>query len=150
QDLYLLDAFTAVGAGGGGAVNLVAAHIGGQLECDGASLRNDSGAALIADSLQVDQGMFLTRGFTAVGAGELGAVNLRGAHIGGQIEWGGASLRNDSGAALIADSLQVDQDMLLTDGFSAIGGGAGVAVELTGTRVGGTLVFHPAKLEHAT
>jgi hypothetical protein len=60
-------------------------------------------------------------GFAAVGAGELGAINLRGAHIGSTLECHGASLRNDSGPALIADSLQVDQGMFLTDGFSADG-----------------------------
>ena len=148
QDLLLLGGFAAVGAGEV-AVILVAAHIGGQLEGEGASLRNDSGAALIADSLQVDQGMFLTRGFSAAGAGELGAVNLRGAHIGSGLECDGASLRNGSGAALIADSLQVDQDMSLAGGFTAIGGGDGVAVQLTGARVGGTFVFDPARLEHS-
>ena len=39
--------------------------------------------------------------------------------------------------------------MYLTDGFTATGGGADVAVDLTGARVGGTLVFDPARLEHA-
>ena len=38
--------------------------------------------------------------------------------------------------------------MYLTDEFTAIGGGVGVAVDLTGTRVGGMLFFDPARLEH--
>ena len=54
-----------------------------------------------------------------------GAVRLRGAHIGGHLDCDGAELRNDSGPALNADSLQVDQDMLLTGGFTATGGGDG-------------------------
>jgi hypothetical protein len=66
-----------------GAVLLLGAHIGGQLGCDGANMRNDSGPALVADSLQVGLGMLLRRGFTAIGAGERGAVRLTGAHIGG-------------------------------------------------------------------
>ena len=94
--------------------------------------------------------MFLRGGFTATGAGEYGAVRLVGAHIGGQLDCTGASLRNDSGPALNASSLQVDQDMFLRGGFTATGGGDGVAVDLTGARVGGTLVFDPARLEHAT
>ena len=57
-----------------GAVDLHGAHIGGNLVCDGASLRNDSGPALFADGLQVGQDMFLREGFTATGAGEDGAV----------------------------------------------------------------------------
>lgn len=53
--------FTAVGAGDTGAVNLAGAHIGGSRDVDGAELRNDSGPALAAYSLLVDQGMYLTR-----------------------------------------------------------------------------------------
>ena len=107
-----------------GAVRLLGAHIGGQLDCTGATLRNDSGPALVADSLQVGQDMFLRGGFTATGTGELGAVRLLGAHIGGQLDCTGADLRNDSGPALVADSLQVGQDMYLSGGFTATGGGA--------------------------
>ena len=39
--------------------------------------------------------------------------------------------------------------MYLGGGFTATGGGAGVAVNLTDARVGGTLWFGPARLEHA-
>ena len=93
--------------------------------------------------------MFLRSGFTATGAGEAGAVRLTGAHIGGSLDCDGAGLRNDSGPALVADSLQVGRGMFLRGGFTATGAGDGVAVDLTGTRVGGTLVFDPARLEHA-
>src|SRR5207344_134320 len=103
--------FTATGTGPSGAVRLLGAHIDGQLNYTGASLRNDSGPALTADGLEVDRGMSLTGGFSATGAGELGAVRLPGAHIGGQLNCEGASLSNDSGPALTADSLQVDQTM---------------------------------------
>ena len=77
-----------------------------------------------------------------------GAVHLIGAHIGGHLDCTGADLRNDSGPALDAYSLQVGQGMYLTGGFTATGGGDGVAVNLTGARVGGTFVFDPARLEH--
>jgi hypothetical protein len=147
QDLYLR-AVTATGHGGDGAVRLPGAHIGGQLACEGARLRNDSGPALAADALQVGQDMHLRGGFTATGHGGDGAVRLPGAHIGGQLDCDG-ELRNDSGPALAADGLQVGQDMYLSDGFTASGGGGGVAVNLTGTRVGGTLWFDPTRLEHA-
>ena len=53
-----------------GAVRLSGAHIGGQLDCAGAELRNDSGPALAADGLQVGQDMYLSGGFTATGSGE--------------------------------------------------------------------------------
>jgi hypothetical protein len=148
QDMYLRG-FTATGSGEDGAVRLPGARIGGNLECDGARLRNDSGPALAADGLQVGQDMYL-RGFTAAGSGEDGAVRLRGARISGNLECDGARLGNDSGPALAADGLQVGQDMYLRGGFTATGGGADVAVDLTGTRVGGTLLFDLGGLKHAT
>jgi hypothetical protein len=200
QSVFLRDGFTATGGGDDGAVCLANTRIGGQLDCSGAKLRNDSGPALVADSLQVDQGMFLCDGFTATGSGDGGAVRLTGARIGGnlecvraelrnasgpalyaeslqadrvifledmfggegddgavcltgarisgQLDCSGAELRNDSGPALVADSLQVGQDMYLTDRFTATGGGTGAAVVLTGAHVGGAFLFDPARLEH--
>ena len=94
--------------------------------------------------------MFLRDGFTATGAGDKGAVRLIGARIGGQLDCTGAELRNDSGPALNADSLQVSQDVYLRDGFTAAGAGDDVAVEMSYAQVGGTLAFDPARLEHLT
>jgi len=144
QDVYLRGAFTATGA-----VNMRGAHIGGGLDCTGATVRNDSGPALHAGSLQVGQDVTLRGGFTAVGVGDNGAVSLSGAHIGGGLDCTGATVRNDSGPALHAGSLQVGQDVYLRGGFTATGAGDTVAVALTGAQVGATLVFDPARLEHA-
>ena len=104
------------GTGESGAVNLASAHLGGQLVCAGASLRNDSGPALAANGLQVDQDMFLRGKFTAIGVGRSGAMSLASAHLGGPLDCNGASLRNDSGPALNANGLQVDRDMFLRAG----------------------------------
>ena len=140
QPMFLRGRFTATGSGEQGAVRLIGAHIGGSFDCDGASLGNDSGPALIADGLQVDQAMFLSSGFTATGSGERWRGPPDRAHIGGSLDCDGASLRNDSGPALIADGLQVGQDMFLRDGFTATGGGDDSAVRLTGAHIGGQLV----------
>ena len=149
QSVFLIDEFTATGAGETGTVRMPAAHIGGVLDCSGAVLRNDSGPALMADGLQVGQSLDLRGKFTATGAGETGTVRLTGAHIGGVLDCeSGAELRNDSGPALIAARLQVDQSLYLGGKFTASGGGDGVAVNLRGARVGGALVFNPACLEH--
>ena len=146
QGVFLRDGFTATGSGDGGAVNLPGAHIGGQLDCTGAKLSNDSGPALTADGLQVDQSVFLRDGFAATGSGGLGAVRLVGAHIGGQLDCTGAKLSNDSGPALTADGLQVGQDMYLTDKFAATGSGSTSAVRLVGAHIGGRLDCAGAKL----
>ena len=143
QDMFLRGGFTATGS-----VSLLGAHIGGQLSCIGASLRNDSGPALDASGLQAGRAVYLRGGFTATGTGEYGAVSLANAHI-GHLDCIGTSLRNDSGPALDASGLQVDQAVYLIGGFTAIGAGDGVAVDLTGARVAGMLLFDPARLEHA-
>lgn len=88
--MFLRRGFTATGVGRAGAVRLGGAQIGGGPNCTGASLRNDSGPALAADGLQVDQGISLGDGFTVTGAGSFGAVRLVGAHIGGQLHCEGA------------------------------------------------------------
>jgi hypothetical protein len=147
QDMFLTGGFTATGSGGDGAVSLSGAHIGGQLACTGAKLRNESGPALHAPGLQVDQAMLLDAGFTATGSGGVGTVSLTGAHIGGQLACIEANLSNDSGPALIADSLQVGQNLFLAL-FSATGDGGYVTVDLTGAQVGGGFMFDPARLEH--
>ena len=151
QGVHLTGGFTATGSGDDGAINLNGAHIGGSLVCDGASLGNDSGPALTAYGLHAagGRGVFFRSGFTATGAGETGAIRLISAHIRSDLNCTGATLRNDSGPALIAGGLHVGQGMHLTGGFTATGGGDDVAVDLRGTQVGGMLVFDPARLEHA-
>ena len=146
QSIFLRRGFTATGVGENGAVRLPSAHIDVQLDFDGAKLRNDSGPALIADSLKVSQDMHLRGAFTATGAGEYGAVRLRGAHIGGQLDFDGAKLRNHSGPALIADSLEVSQDMHLHGGFIATAVGQDGAVNLRGAHIGGQLYIDGAEL----
>jgi len=94
QSIYLLDEFTATASGAGSAVDLLGAHIGGHLDCEGAVLRNDSGWALNVESLQVAQNMFLRKGFTVTGGGESVAVNLTAARIGGALAFDPALLEH--------------------------------------------------------
>ncbi len=131
SNLYLDGGFTATGVGPGGAVVLAGARVGGRLGMRGAILTNDSGPALIADSMAVERDVYLIGGFTASGAGEGGAVRFPGAHVGGQLRMTGASLTNDSGPALYATQLVVDQDLFMDEGFVAAGG-----IRLKGAQVG--------------
>ena len=74
------------------AVHLLDAHIGGSLDCDGATLTNDSGPALLADNLEVGHVMLLRHGFTATGHGGDAAGRLIGADsgLGGVVRLAGA------------------------------------------------------------
>jgi hypothetical protein len=147
RGVFLSGGFEAVGVGPHGAVRLLGAHVGGQLECSDATMRNDTGSALAADGLRVDQDVFLRGGFEAVGAGKNGAVRLLGAQL-GRLDCSGATMRNDSGPALDAQGLQVDQHVFLSGGFEAIGAGSDVTLDLSHVRIGGVLVFAPTRLEH--
>jgi hypothetical protein len=140
EQAMFLRGLTATGAGNDGAVRLLGAHIGGNFECDGASLRNESGSALYADGLQVDQSIFVRSGFTATGSGDLGTARLVRVVIGGHLDCAGASLDNNSGPALYGNSLRVGRGLFLSGGFTATGAGDEAVVVLTGAQVGGTLV----------
>jgi hypothetical protein len=117
-------------------VELLGAHIGGQLDLRGATLTNPDGHALTADGLTVDQGMFCSEGFTA-----RGEVRLLGAKIGSQLDLRGATLTNFADPALNADQLAVDQDMVCSEGFTARG-----EVRLVGAKIGGQLNLTGATL----
>ncbi|HEU5472728.1 MAG TPA: hypothetical protein VFV67_18935 [Actinophytocola sp.] len=143
-----VDSATVQGHSNDGAINAYWAHFG-LLDCTDATLRNDSGPALNASGLKVDQSVSLCGGFEATGAGEFATVRLIAAHI-GLLDCSDATLRNDSGPALNAGGLQVDQIVYLRGRFKATGAGDDVAVYLADARVNGVLVFNPAQLEHLT
>ncbi|MFF3910536.1 hypothetical protein ACFYZJ_32335 [Streptomyces sp. NPDC001848] len=144
-----LERTRASGSGGKGAVHLNGARIGGQLICARTALRNKSGPALRAEMANIEQGFRLLDDFTAYGDGELGAICLVGARVGGQVDCSGASLRNHSGPALMAQDLHVGLLLLLagtgaSTGFRATGGGHGVVLDLTNASVDGPLIYDPS------
>jgi hypothetical protein len=137
ESLRLSGSFDAIGAGEDGAIRLLGAHVGSQFSCDGARIRNDSGPALCGDSLRVREQMRLTSGFTAIGAGEDGAVRLPAAEL-GRLVCDNATISNDSGPALNAQSVRVHHDVLIRR-LEMAGGDDAVTLDLTDARVGGSL-----------
>ncbi|MFN3260493.1 MAG: hypothetical protein ACE37J_08025 [Pikeienuella sp.] len=110
-----------------GEARLLGGRIGGNLDCNGTTLRNEGGEALNADGLTTTGDVFLR------GARVVGEVRLLGAQIGGNLDCEGATLRNEGGEALSADGLTTTGDVFLR--------GAHVAGEarLVGARIGGDL-----------
>jgi hypothetical protein len=145
QEVLLRGSFEASGSGEQGAVCLLGARTA-RLECEGATLRNASGPALRADSIQVDQRAFLWSGFTASGSGSLGAVRLNGSRI-GILSFRGSTVVNDSGPALIAESAQLERGFL-GDEASLHGTGRSGVLRLTGTRIGGQFRLDIARLRN--
>ena len=130
-----------------GALRMNGAHIGGQLDCSGATITNSCGPALYGERLKINDNILLSGGFSAVGAGEWGAVRLAGAHIGGQLDCSDATVTNGSGPALQGEHLHVDGNVLLRGDFTAHGDGA---VSLRWARVGGWLDCSDATITNAS
>jgi hypothetical protein len=108
-----------------GAVQLVRAHIKGQLVCHRVRLENPNGDALFADWMTVEGAAVLDEGFHATGE-----VRLPGTHIKGQLSCRGARLENPNGNALFADGMTVEESVFLDEGFHATG-----MVRLTGAHI---------------
>ncbi len=117
-----------------GAISLTGAKIGGNLECDGASLSNatsdGTGVALAAENAVIGGAVLLRHGFIA-----RGSVSLLGATIDSNVECCGALLENwsDTGSreTLRLTNVAIAGDVLLNLGFVSIG-----YVSLWGTKIG--------------
>jgi hypothetical protein len=99
------------------------------------------------------KGIQLDRDFVLSSSSVRGEVQLRGARIGGDLAFGGATLINEGGKALAgdeaeingdalsADNAEINGDVLLDAGFSATG-----TVRLPGAKIGGDLTCSGATL----
>jgi hypothetical protein len=148
RDLLLMEGFEAVGADDDAAVRLAHAHVRGVLALSGGKIRNESGPALDADGVQVDVDALLQSDFEALGAGESGAVTMRGARVNGDLSFLGGKVRNETGPALYADGLHVGGDLLLMEEFEAIGAGDHAALILSHAHIGGRLECATGKLRN--
>jgi len=100
-----------------GQVNLLGLAVGGNLECDGATLDNGKGEALLAEGLRVSGSVFLRQGFVATGG-----VHLLLAQIDGNLDCEGASLKRPPGRALAADGAKIGGVLTLGPDFASEGG----------------------------
>ena len=99
-----------------GEVNLSAAEIGGNLECDGGTFDNPAGFAIIAERARIIGNAFLRNDFSA-----RGTVFLLGADIGGNLQCHGATFTNPNGRALNGDAAKVRGTIGLNQGFRSQG-----------------------------
>lgn len=135
-----------------GQVRLLAARIGGNLECDGGTFENpsrpghpESGVALAADGAVIGGAVFLRDGFSA-----LGEVRLLAAEVRGFVDCTNAVIRNPSAGqialertAMHAESLRVRGSVFLRSRFRAEG-----EVKLSGAQIDGDLDVTNATLSN--
>ena len=116
-------------------VDLTGGNIGGDLKCEGSTLRSRTGIALEAYALKVGGDVFLEsasnsqKKFSADGE-----VHLTAANIGSSLHCDGGTFKNHGKTALDAYALKVGGDMFLGDGFNADG-----EVKLTTANIGSDL-----------
>lgn len=94
------------GAEVNGEVNLVQSRLGGNLECDGATIRAPSGYALLANSLEV-------RNVLARGTHLRGGVNLAGAQLAADLDCAGAVITRTEGVAVEASEIEARGSIVL-------------------------------------
>jgi len=110
-NVNLRQGFSAVGL-----VTLYGARIGGNLECDGkSSFKNPGGIALYAENVEVD-GSLIFRSNSAQGR-----VDMRGIHVGNDLDCSGSSFSNPQKEALDLEGAEIKGSLVLNDSFSAVG-----------------------------
>ena len=119
-----------------GDMRLSGARIQGGLHFDGASVHSESGFALTAFGLSIENDALFTGKFKATGL-----VSLSGARIHGDLDFQGAALRNEGKRALEGLDIEVDGNLKCSHGFAARG-----EVNLTAAQVHGQLNFAGATL----
>ncbi|MGK3207847.1 hypothetical protein [Amycolatopsis sp. MEPSY49] len=134
---FSLAGATVTGGGEEGALRLLGARVGGQLDLGDATVANDSGPAVGADRLRAG-------GLYGTGVTVTGAVSLLGARIDGQLNLGGAVFAHPAGRALSADSARIEGSV------HARGLRASGAVSLIGAHVTGNLYLVDAELAGGT
>jgi hypothetical protein len=122
------------GAGGDGAICLASAHLGDDFYLVASQVSNDSGPALYADGLRVEDTIVVME-TRMTATSDSGAVWLLGAHLGG-LRVVDTELANDAGPALFADQLQV-RGLVHLERVRLSAVGARAAVRLAVPRIGG-------------
>lgn len=148
QAALFMGGFRAHGAGTRSTVRLNSAHLG-QVRFDGGRIDNRTGPALELEGAVVDGPALFREGFEARGSGSSVVVRLFSAHL-GQLEFAGATIRNDSGPALNAHGMRVERSAMFDHGFVAAGSGGSPTIALSDVHIGDTLTFDPSRLTNRT
>lgn len=117
-----------------GEVNIAQSRLGGNLECDGATIRTPSGHAIDAAAIELRN--LLLRGATV-----RGGITVSGARISADLDCAGALIESEEGAALDATEVEIGGSVILRK--------AGITGEarLVAAMIGGDLAISGATLE---
>ena len=119
-----------------GAVSIAESRLGGNLECDGATIRTLGGYALIAPGMEV-------RNVLARGAVIRGGINISGAQLAADLDCAGADFTGTEGIAIHAGESQIRGTALLRS--TRVEG----EVRLTASEIAGDLDCSGAALDNS-
>jgi hypothetical protein len=132
--VFLRNGFTA-----NGEVRFPGAEIGGLLDCDGGTFKNQEGLALNCEGATIASNVLLRDGFRA--AGEVGFV---GARIGGSLDCRKGKFRS-RGVALNLERASIAGAVMLRDGFAAEG-----ETRFSSARIGGRFTCNDGSFVNAS
>ncbi|MFS8103142.1 hypothetical protein LFM09_39045, partial [Lentzea alba] len=127
------------GAGWQGAVNLMSAHIAGDVELSGVRITNPTGPALNADDAHIQSFIVLEKGLRAVGHTRTSAVTLSNANLAMDITLASAEITNKNGCGFDASSSKVGGSVTLRTKVKINGHSLDGAIDLAGSRIDGEL-----------
>ncbi|MFD4643758.1 hypothetical protein ACFWN2_41070 [Lentzea sp. NPDC058436] len=133
--LFLRSGVRIVSDSGLGAVRLVGAHVGADLDLTGAQITNTAGPALEAGGLEVDGLLLFRDGVRILGHGSRGAINLTGAHIASDLDMADTEISNATGPAVVLQNAVIDGTFTLWRNIRV--NGHGVGLDLRGAHVSG-------------
>lgn len=131
-------------------VNLIGAHVAGQLSLAGAQVHAGDSPALNAERLTVGNGIFLTETFEASSSSKRGTLCFLGANIAGPFELDSARIEAANGPALNADWITITGSLFLNDGFVAGSDCERGTLRVQGATITGQLNFNEASVRNAT
>jgi hypothetical protein len=125
-NVFLRQGVQITGNGGDGAVDLVCARIGKDLEFTDSEITNDTGSAVRADRVRVDGALFLFGQAAFSGGDDTPAISLYGAHVGGAFNCGRAvGLKVGASPALDLRGAIVEASVTLPTSFTCPDQGRG-------------------------
>lgn len=125
-------------------ISLENAVIKDTLSIKATEIKAENGVALNADGVKIVNDAELQSTFVA--SSRDGAIAIRGAHVGGSINLGGAKIQSKFGPALSADRVKVTGNILLGNMSKAVGSGTLGTLRLTSATIGGILLLDTAEI----
>lgn len=128
-----------------GGISAFAAHLP-YLELRRCRITHPTDIPLALSGIRVDDDIDISGSAVKASRGAGTAMTVAEAHIGHSLRCSGTTISNDFGSALSADRCQISGDVYFSEDFHAQGAGPDPTVEISATRIGGSVFARGARL----